>query len=82
MKRKTAILLGLFLFLPAISILVPSTISTAQAQESTYVGSSNSNKYHRTSCRWARKIKASNLVSFGSREDAGRRASFMKVHRS
>lgn len=35
-----------------------------------FVGSINSNKYHYTWCRWALKIKPSNLVEFNSPEEA------------
>lgn len=31
-----------------------------------YVGSKRSNKYHYPSCRWAKKIKPYNLVTFQS----------------
>ena len=49
--------------------------SQAQAQDATpaigpFVESAKSNKYHRPDCRWAGKIKASNLITFASREDA------------
>lgn len=37
--------------------------------EDYYVGSSKSNKYHYTSCRWAQKIKSSNLVKFHTLEE-------------
>jgi len=35
-----------------------------------FVGSKNSNKYHYTWCRWAQRIKPSNLVTFDSPEEA------------
>ena len=34
------------------------------------VGSSKSNKYHKASCRWAKKINQENLIKFDSVEDA------------
>lgn len=37
-----------------------------------YVGSVNSNKYHKPSCRWAKKIKPQNEVWFRDEEDAKR----------
>ncbi len=36
-----------------------------------YVGSENSDKYHTPDCKFAKKIKAENLVCFNSLEDAG-----------
>lgn len=33
-------------------------------------GSKNSNKYHYPTCRWAQKIKSSNLIKFSSPEEA------------
>jgi methylphosphotriester-DNA--protein-cysteine methyltransferase len=41
-------------------------------REVVYVGSAKSNKYHYPSCRWAKKIKSSNLVTFSSVSDARR----------
>jgi len=38
-----------------------------------YVGSSQSNKYHRPDCVWAKKISPANLVTFKSPEEARRR---------
>lgn len=35
-----------------------------------FVGSKNSNKYHYTWCRWAQRIKPSNIVVFESPEEA------------
>lgn len=35
-----------------------------------YVGSKKSNKYHHPSCRWAKKIKSYNLVTFRSAKEA------------
>lgn len=35
-----------------------------------FVASKNSNKYHYTWCKWAQKIKPSNLVEFNSPEKA------------
>ncbi|MDD5023425.1 MAG: Ada metal-binding domain-containing protein, partial [Candidatus ainarchaeum sp.] len=35
-----------------------------------FVASKNSNKYHYAWCRWAQKIKPSNLVEFSTPEEA------------
>ena len=35
-----------------------------------YVSSVKSNKYHYTTCQWAQKIKAENLVTFKSAKEA------------
>lgn len=43
--------------------------STAVRDE-TYVGSAQSDKFHHPGCRWARKIKSGNLITFNSREEA------------
>lgn len=41
-----------------------------ERKESVYVGSINSNKYHYTWCRWAKKIKPQNLIVFSSVKEA------------
>jgi hypothetical protein len=38
--------------------------------ECAFVGSKNSNKYHLSSCQWAKRIKPENIVCFKSAEDA------------
>lgn len=43
--------------------------STAVRDE-TYVGSAQSDKFHYPGCRWAKKIKSGNLITFNSREEA------------
>jgi hypothetical protein len=35
-----------------------------------FVGSKNSNKYHKPDCRWAKNIKPENMVCFSSVEEA------------
>jgi len=42
----------------------------AEKKEIVYVGSINSNKYHYTWCRWAKKISPYNLVTFSSVREA------------
>ena len=62
---------------------VPSTQATAKTTSSLskssddlpklpalYVGSKNSNKYHKADCQWAEKIKISNKVTFTSSSNA------------
>ncbi|HBI16824.1 MAG TPA: hypothetical protein DDY52_01535 [Candidatus Moranbacteria bacterium] len=44
--------------------------STASTGECLFVGSKNSNKYHKPDCRWAKNIKAENLVCFKNEEEA------------
>lgn len=44
----------------------PNNVQTAQ----TFVGSSNSDKYHYPSCQWAQKIKPENEVYFSTSEEA------------
>ena len=46
------------------------TESTAPTGECLFVGSKNSNKYHKPDCRWAKNIKAENLVCFKNEEEA------------
>ena len=43
---------------------------SSSSSESTYVGSSNSDKFHDPSCTYANKIKDENKSSFSSRDDA------------
>lgn len=35
-----------------------------------YIGNSNTHKFHESSCSWADNIKSSNVVTFSSRQDA------------
>lgn len=60
-KRKTAIIL-----LTLVTLLMTLNIATA----TTYIGSSQSNKFHYTDCRWAKKINPGNAIYFSSREEA------------
>ena len=49
----------------------PTVQSTGTAvRDETYVGSAQSNKFHHPGCRWAKKIKSGNLITFNSREEA------------
>lgn len=41
-----------------------------ESTEGAYVGSVNSNKYHKPNCRWAKKIKPENEIWFASKEEA------------
>ena len=55
------------------SILIISFLfcNTSQSQQQTkYVGSKNSNKYHKTTCRFAKSISPSNLIEFTSIKEA------------
>lgn len=53
-----------------VSFIGIATIPTAQGAETVYHGSSKSDKYHLTSCQWAQKIAAHNLVVFKSKAEA------------
>lgn len=63
-KRQLLVLLSILLMvtIAATSILI--------AADYKYVGSKKSNKYHYPSCRWAKKIKPYNLVTFQSAKEA------------
>lgn len=41
-----------------------------QAETVTYIGSSESDKFHYPSCRFAKEISAENVIEFASREEA------------
>jgi len=56
--------------LAIILVIAVLVVSTALALDYKYVGSKNSNKYHYPTCRWARKIKPANLVTFKSAQKA------------
>lgn len=62
-KKKTTIIL-----LTLVTLLITLNIATA----TTYIGSSQSNKFHYTDCRWAKKINPGNAIYFSSREEAFR----------
>ena len=53
----------------------PRLLTVAQAgdsphEETSYIGNAGSKKYHKSSCRLAKKIRANNSVSFSSIEQA------------
>ena len=50
--------------------LVNSSKEVKSEDDCKYVGSKNSDKYHKPSCVWAKKIKLENLVCFSSKEEA------------
>ncbi|OPY49348.1 MAG: hypothetical protein A4E49_03171 [Methanosaeta sp. PtaU1.Bin112] len=60
--------------IPAVCIkeesTAPATRPAVSSSNGPFVGSSKSNKYHYTSCQWAQKIKASNLITFSSSAEA------------
>ncbi len=51
-------------------IVAAIVLMTANVLAANYVGNANSKKFHYADCSSAQKIKASNRVEFGSREDA------------
>lgn len=63
------ILIAILLIIPACSSQVSQPQPLPQAQKA-YIGSMNSDKYHRPACEWARKIKPDNAVWFSSPEEA------------
>jgi len=60
MKKILSFVAVLFLFL----------IFSSGAAWAEFWASKNSNKYHFATCKWAQKIKPSNLVKFDTPEDA------------
>ena len=46
------------------------TFLLSAVQETKFVGSAKSDKYHYTWCKWAKKIKSENLVVFNSVQEA------------
>ena len=60
-RKRTALLLV---------VLFTMALATSSALATTYVASSQSNKFHYTSCRAAKRINQSNLITFSSRDEA------------
>lgn len=52
------------------SIMATSSSSSNSYDSGNYVASANSNKFHISSCKWAKKISDSNKITFTSRNDA------------
>ena len=77
MQRKPLalfiILFGFFL-ISGCATTQSSTSSTvpAAAVQYKYVGSVDSDKYHKPSCQWAAKIKPENEIWFTSKEEAAK----------
>jgi len=57
-------------FLSIIIAIVVLTASVASVLASSYVGNSNSRKFHYADCSYARKMNQKNSVYFNSREEA------------
>ena len=57
-------------FFAAIVALVVLTASVASVLASSYVGNSNSRKFHYANCTHARKMNQKNRVYFNSRDEA------------
>lgn len=53
-----------------IEVSAPVEQSSASAEAEKFVASASSNKYHYPDCRWAKKIKPSNLIEFDSPDEA------------
>ena len=66
MRRKRQVIAVMTILL----ILAFVATSILLAADYKYVGSKRSNKYHYPWCRWAKKIKPYNLVTFRSAEEA------------
>lgn len=47
-----------------------SVVSLSLAADYKYVGSAKSDKYHYPTCKWAKKIKPENLMTFKSAKEA------------
>lgn len=52
------------------SIITTSSSSSSNYDSGNYVASANSNKFHLSSCQWAKKISDSNKIIFSSRDEA------------
>ena len=51
-------------------VLFTMALATSTALATTYVASAQSNKFHYSSCRAAKRINQSNLITFSSRDEA------------
>lgn len=69
MKKILSISIVIILLL-AITCQADSTKQAIPSAQYKYVGSVNSNKYHRLSCKWAKKIKPKNAVYFKDKKEA------------
>lgn len=70
MRKKYIAIALILLFLWALSCNSDSKNEGVPVGEYKYVGSVNSDKYHRPDCRWAKKIKPKNEIWFKDKEDA------------
>ena len=68
-KRVAVLALLLALFLSACANQSNSAAPATQPVKK-FVGSINSDKYHRPNCEWAKKIRPDNAVWFSSPEEA------------
>ena len=70
MRKKSIIVLLILSFLFVLSCSSDSNKEAVPTGEYKYVGSVNSNKYHRPDCKWAKRIKPENEIWFRDKEDA------------
>jgi hypothetical protein len=58
------------LFIPLLLLFVSTLFCFSSALAQPFVGSKNSNKYHKLTCNWAQKISPSSKVTFKTASDA------------
>jgi hypothetical protein len=69
-KNKKAEVLGVQSNLTENKDIKKEIAGVTNNQECIFVGSKNSDKYHKSDCRWAKNIKPENLVCFMSEDEA------------
>jgi len=65
-----AVCFGTFFLINKPEESTKTTSVSSQSTSITYVGSKNSDKYHKPNCRWAENIKNSNKITFSSESAA------------
>lgn len=73
MNKKTKILiciLAIFIVGMTFSVAFADPVDAKSVKKSKYVASKNSNKFHKPSCSYAKKIKKYNKITFKSKSQA------------
>lgn len=71
MKKKIVLIMVLVIFLTGmLCACAVEPVDAKAVKKSKYVASKNSNKFHKQSCSYVKKIKSKNKITFKSKSQA------------
>lgn len=69
-KRILIFILVIFVVGMTFSVAFAEPVDAKTVKKGKYVASKNSNKYHKKSCKYVKKIKSKNKITFKSKSQA------------